>query len=153
MQRLWLNFYFLLKERDTLLESAITAGEKELRVAENAFKNKKMELDLEKKLLQVAEKDLKLAQLKDRLSQEERRRAASLFAAQRGRGSFCAFEEAALLQKVTDDVKGKEEEKNKTKKDAINIEYDLLEAQFSLEMFKLQVAMETSQISTAAETL
>ena len=44
----------LIKERDTLLESAITAGEKELRVAENTFK-KKMELDLEK-TLQVAEK-------------------------------------------------------------------------------------------------
>ena len=139
----------LQKELKILQESALSEAEKELKVVENHFKNKKMELDLEKKLLQVAEKDLKLAQLKDRLSQEERRRAASLFAAQRGRG-VSAFEEAKLLKEVAEDVAGKEGKRVQLRKDAINIEYDLLEAQFSLEMFKLQVAMETSQISTAA---
>ena len=106
----------LIKERDTLLESAITAGEKELRVAENAFKNKKMELDLEKKLLQVAEKDLKgLAQLKDRLSQEEEEEQP-LSLLHNEEEEFSAFEEAALLQKVADDVKGKEEERIKLRK-------------------------------------
>ena len=46
----------LIKERDTLLESAITAGEKELRVAENALKIKKWNLILRKNSYKLQKK-------------------------------------------------------------------------------------------------
>ena len=99
-------------------------------------------------ILNFAQRQFDIAQKQDQLDLQKQRRDAALFAAKQGR-SISAGEAAKLAEAEAKVLKDKETERVNLRKQAIDLEYDLLASQFKLEEARIQRLLETKQITKA----
>ena len=136
-----------LKGEQGELQVKIKTGAEELIVIQSqVVKNLKDQQAIEKSILGFFERELKLLEAKASLEESAARRAIRLKASAQGR-SVSAAEEADLAKQAAANLVKSEGTRIAIRTAAVNMEYDLLEAQYELERFKLQGLYESEAIS------
>lgn len=139
-----------LKAQQGELQVQIKTGAEELVVIQSqVVNNLKEQQAIEKSILGFFERELQLLEAKNSLEEAAARRAVRLKASAQGR-SVTAAEEAKLAQQEAANLVESEGRRIAIRTATINMEYDLLEEQYKLEQFRLQVLYEQEQISKDA---
>ena len=99
-------------------------------------------------ILDFAQRQYDLAQAQEQLELQRMKRETALNAAKQGR-SVSAAEAAKLAQAEADILIGNEEKRTNLRRQAIDLEYDLLASQFKLEEARVKRLLETKQITQA----
>jgi len=136
----------LLSEQTLLINQKATAAENQLRLETQRHKNLQELQKSQKMILNFAQRQFDIAQKQDQLDLQKQRRDAALFAAKQGR-NVSAGEAAKLAEAEAKVLKDNETERVNLRKQAIDLEYDLLASQFKLEEARIQRLLETEQIT------
>lgn len=136
----------LRSERALLMAQEATQAENQLRIETQRHKNLQELQKSQKMILDFAQRQFDIAQAQDQLELQRMRRETALNAAKQGR-SVSAAEAAKLAQAEADVLKSREEERINLRKQAIDLEYDLLASQFKLEEARIKRLLETEQIT------
>ena len=136
----------LVAEETLLINEQATLAENQLRLETQRHKNLQELQKSQKMILDFAQRQFNIAQAQDQLELERMRRETALNAAKQGR-SVSAAEAAKLAQAEAQVLKSREEERINLRKQAIDLEYDLLASQFKLEEARVKRLLETKQIT------
>jgi len=136
----------LTNEKAELFVKIKSDAEENLVVQSQILKNLQEQQKAEKMILDFAAKDLSLLEGKQQLEMSSLRRAAELKALSEQR-SVSAAEEVALANQEAQNLVDSETQRIAIRTQTINMEYDLLAAQFELEKMRLETLLANEQLS------
>ena len=138
----------LVAEENLLIAQQATQAENQLRIETQRHKNLQELQKSQKMILDFAQRQYDLAQAQEQLELQKMKRETALNAAKQGR-SVSAAEAAKLAQAEADVLQRGEAERINLRRQAIDLEYDLLASQFKLEEARVKRLLETEQITQA----
>ena len=138
----------LVAEENLLIAQQATQAENQLRIETQRHKNLQEFQKSQKMILDFAQRQYDLAQAQEQLELQRMKRETALNAAKQGR-SVSAAEAAKLAQAEADILIGNEEKRTNLRRQAIDLEYDLLASQFKLEEARIKTLLAMEQISPA----